>query len=475
MVKQINIGNNLKILFCNPPWFEDGLQGKRYGVRAGSRWSHTSTLPHGYKPMPVFMMYAAANARKEGFDVTFRDSVCIREPELEFFQYLEKEKFDVVIVETQTPSYKQDMAICAEIGKFSKVIVCGPNMSYQPIADETLALPFVHSVLQFEYDKNVVTALKSMEPKIFGSEFLTVDEMNTNPGPLIEMAPELLARYIDTIPFPRPLRDGKSRWTDALTGFRRGINLQYFSSRGCARKCIYCVWPSTFVSDDPRGENKRSVRMHSKEWLVNSLTDVLTRYPHINSIYLDDDITNHNKSHSMKLCEVFRELAVRFPERTCNGKFVWSMMAFSTTIKKEVWAELYDSGMYGAKVGFESGSQRVLDEIVNKNLNLEKASDMAEYLTGDLGILLHGTFSTGHPGETPEEVKQTMDFMKWFAALPNTTAQHSGSAPTEGTPLWYVAQGEKLAKYPGAIPDANFINESDGQKKIEQMREKGLL
>jgi len=32
-----------------------------------------------------------------------------------------------------------------------------------------------------------------------------------------------------------------------------------------------------------------------------------------------------------------------------------------------------------------------------------------------------------------------------------------------------------LEKYPDAIADENFINEPDGQKKIEQMRAKGLI
>ena len=119
-----------------------------------------------------------------------------------------------------------------------------------------------------------------------------------------------------------------------------------------------------------------------------------------------------------------------------------------------------DSGCLGVKLGFESGSQYVVDKIVNKHLDLNYANDIVVYLKS-IGMSVHGTFTYGLPGETKENMLQTK---KFISEVPFTTIQESGTAEIEGTPL-YNLNKNNLKTYPGAKIDANYKRHIDGSKK----------
>jgi radical SAM superfamily enzyme YgiQ (UPF0313 family) len=187
------------------------------------------------------------------------------------------------------------------------------------------------------------------------------------------------------------------------------------------------------------------------------LADAIERY-NFRSIYDDSDTFNLVQKHTVEMCEVYR--ATGLP---------WSAMCRADTIDRETWQLMRDSGCFGVKIGFESGAQRVLDEIVNKRLDLEKAADTARFLRS-IGMQVHGTFTVGLPGERPEEAKQTVRFIEQlYASNALTSHQLSGTAEIEGTPLATLRERGHLDAYRGAVIDQNYVRSSDGQAKIEAM------
>ena len=59
----------------------------------------------GYLPYPFFMGYAASWAReRSGAEVHFRDSIALRESLPRYFRFLEEERFNLVFIESATPS-----------------------------------------------------------------------------------------------------------------------------------------------------------------------------------------------------------------------------------------------------------------------------------------------------------------------------------------------------------------------------------
>jgi radical SAM superfamily enzyme YgiQ (UPF0313 family) len=141
-------------------------------------------------------------------------------------------------------------------------------------------------------------------------------------------------------------------------------------------------------------------------------------------------------------------------------------MCRADTINRETWKLMRDSGCYGVKLGFESGNQQVVDNIVNKGLDLAAARETTIFLRS-LGMTVHGTFTYGLPGETREQMAETKAYI---ASLPLTSYQESGTAEIEGTPLHTLRAAGKLAKYAGAAMDANYRRDSDGWKKIEAIK-----
>ena len=83
-----------------------------------------------------------------------------------------------------------------------------------------------------------------------------------------------------------------------------------------------------------------------------------------------------------------------------------------------------------------------------------------------IGLTVHGTFTSGLPGETKEQMAETLRFIQ---SLPFDTFQHSGTAEIEGTPLHTLREKGALASYAGARIDDNYNRHFDGNKKFQQM------
>jgi radical SAM superfamily enzyme YgiQ (UPF0313 family) len=237
----------------------------------------------------------------------------------------------------------------------------------------------------------------------------------------------------------------------------RGVEVpqaQVWSSRGCPYKCIFCVWPATMTGNDPDGTGKRTVRHYSAEYMEAFLTEIVGKCG-FRSIYFDDDTFNLGSRHVERMCAVMRRIGLP-----------WAAMCRADTSAMELWREMKESGCYGVKIGFESGSQVVIDTIVNKRLNLVQARAAVEEIKR-VGLTVHGTFTYGLPGETHEQMLETRRFAD---SLGLDTRQESGCAEIEGTPLHTLAQTGTLARYSGARTDsADYVRGTDGRVKYEQL------
>jgi hypothetical protein len=449
----------MKILFSNPPWWDWSGSALRYGIRAGSRWPFTAPAhcrpdeyqPGGYLPFPFFMGYAASYARRHAppqAQVFLRDSIALRESYLAYFQWLEMVAPDWIVIESATPSWAHDLAVIQQIDKIlpnARVIVVGTITTDPARLAEATSQPNVAACVKGEYEKGVVRAiLEGRQPPfeqalVVEHDLLTREEMNAAPFPLIPT-------------------DTATHYWDACPTGQRAPQLQVWSSRGCPYKCCFCAWPATMTGNDPDGTGRRSVRLYSPDYMSAFLTDAIARHGY-QSIYDDSDTFNLVQKHTVQMCEVYARTGLP-----------WSAMCRADTIDRDTWKLMRDSGCFGVKIGFESGSQRVVDQIVNKRLDLAAAADTARYLRS-LGMQVHGTFTVGLPGERPEEAQQTIRFIEQlYADGAITTHQLSGTAEIEGTPLATLRDRGHLAAYTGAVMDQHYTRDPDGQHKIEQMR-----
>jgi radical SAM superfamily enzyme YgiQ (UPF0313 family) len=426
------------IVFSNPPWWENNI----CGVRAGSRWPHTYTAQFNrpdnfqfgeYIPFPFFMGYATSYARKAGHKAELRDSIATRESYQSYFAWLKKTDPEFLVIETATPSWAHDQKVIQEIKRILpdiKIILTGTISAVSP--QEIIEKKGVFAVVKGEYEKGVLRAVE--KGGVIEAELLSQKEMNEAPFP--EYPIECWDHYCDHQPrgqkFP---------------------HAQVWASRGCPFKCIFCVWPAAMTGNDPDGKGKRTVRYYTPEYMENFLGYLIKRFP-FKSIYFDDDTFNLGNKHTLEMCEIMGKIGLP-----------WSAMCRADTIPIETWKIMKDSGCFGVKLGFESGSQYVVDHIVNKHLNLDEGAGVVRHLK-EIGMTVHGTFTVGLPGETAEQRQETIKFIK---SLPFDSYQLSGTAEIEGTPLATLRKEGHLEKYDGAKIDDSYILESDGHKKFKAL------
>ncbi len=332
--------------------------------------------------------------------VEFRDSIALRETYGSYYRHLKKVKYDFIFIETSQPSFKHDSEVIRQIHQIqpeAKIIICGPVVAEK--AAETLNSLPVTAAIKGEYEKGCVRVVNG-ETGIIDFDFLSQDEMNS-------------------APFPYYSKQYAHRYMDACPTGQLYPQAQVLSSRGCPFKCIFCSWPATMTSNDPDGKQKRTVRYYKEDYLESFLGELKEKYKY-KCIYFDDDTFNLGDKHVAEVCHVMRKI-----------QLPWSAMCRADTSSLSMWQEMRDSGCFGVKLGFESGCQDVIDNIVMKNLDLEKARE-AVLEIHKLGMSVHGTFSYGLPGETQEQMQQTYEYIR---SLPFDTYQESTIESQGGTPL----------------------------------------
>ncbi|MBL7131182.1 MAG: cobalamin-dependent protein [Candidatus Omnitrophica bacterium] len=207
---------------------------------------------------------------------------------------------------------------------------------------------------------------------------------------------------LDTLPFPayhlinlevyfslnRRFGDGRPAWH--YPGSERTVSV--ITSRGCPFKCIFCSIHSHMG---------RKWRSHSSDYVLKHLEFLKTRY-NVNHIHFEDDNLTLNSSRIERIVDEIAEKKHKITWDTPNG-----IRADSLTLP--VLKKIKESGCTYIILGVESANLRVLNEIIEKKLNLEKVTTVATWCKS-IGFDLHAFFVIGFPGEQISEMLDTLNF-----------------------------------------------------------------
>src|SRR5262249_17475037 len=109
-------------------------------------------------------------------------------------------------------------------------------------------------------------------------------------------------------------------------------------------------------------------------------------------------------------------------------------------VDRDVLEVLKDGGLRLFVVGYESGNEQILKNI-RKGVGIERARRFTRDCH-DLGILIHGTFILGLPGETKQTIEETMRFAREMSP---ETLQVSLASPYPGTGFYdFVVKNDFL-------------------------------
>jgi radical SAM superfamily enzyme YgiQ (UPF0313 family) len=145
-------------------------------------------------------------------------------------------------------------------------------------------------------------------------------------------------------------------------------------------------------------------------------------WPWVKEFFFDDDTFNLQKARTIELCQKLKPLGL-----------TWSCTSRVTT-DYETLKAMRDAGCRLLIVGYESGDAQIL-----KNIKKGATVERARQFTKDcrkLGLVIHGDFIVGLPGETRETVRNTIKFAK---ELDVETIQVSVAHAYPGTELFDYA------------------------------------
>ena len=143
----------------------------------------------------------------------------------------------------------------------------------------------------------------------------------------------------------------------------------------------------------------------------------------IREIFFDDDTLTDDHARVEELARALGPLGVTW---SCNAK---------ANVPRKTLEVMKANGLRLLLVGYESGNQKILHNI-KKGLLVDVARRFSKDCH-ELGIVVHGTFILGLPGETRETIQETLAFAK---EVNPRTLQVSLAAPYPGTFLYKQAK-----------------------------------
>jgi hopanoid biosynthesis associated radical SAM protein HpnJ len=389
----------LKTLFLQAPSFEgfDGGAGSRYQAKREIRsfW------------FPTWLAQPAALVPESRVLDAPADDLSV-ERCLEIAR-----AFDLVIIHTSTPSFHTDARFAALLKKEKPDIRIGlVGAKVMVDAEGSLcSAPAVDFVCreEFDYTCRDVAAGLPLEA-IVGLSFRSPS------GQIVHNPPRPILENMDELPFVAPVYKRDLKIENYFIGYLKHPYVSLYTGRGCRSKCTFCLWPQTVGGHRYRVRSVENV-LQEAAWIKKNL-------PHVKEIMFDDD-TFTDSAHLPRVEAIAKGLGKLGMTWSCNAK---------ANVPYATLKVMKENGLRLLLVGYESGDDGIL-----RNIKKGLRADIARRFTEDcrkLGIIIHGTFILGLPGETRETIEKTIQFA---TEINPHTIQVSLAAPYPGTSLYKQA------------------------------------
>ncbi|QKR99673.1 hopanoid biosynthesis associated radical SAM protein HpnJ [Sphingomonas sp. CL5.1] len=325
---------------------------------------------------------------------------------------------DLIVLHTSTPSFNQDVRTAELIrarNPRALIGLVGAKVAVEP--DKSLAASAaIDFVAREEYDFTLVEIAE-------GKPLAEVDGITWRApgGEFVRNRDRAMIEDMDVLPMVSPVYKRDLTIEKYFGGYLRHPYVSFYTGRGCKSRCTFCLWPQTISG--------HRYRFRSILKVIEEVQYILKELPQTREIFFDDDTLTDNHDRVEELAKALGELGFGKPgfpvSWSCNAK---------ANVPRKTLEVLKANGLRLLLVGYESGNQQILHNI-KKGLRV----DVARQFTKDcheLGIVIHGTFILGLPGETLETIEETI---RYAIEINPHTIQVSLAAPYPGTFLYNQA------------------------------------
>lgn len=344
---------------------------------------------------PVVPACAATLLKKDGFNVIWKDCIAENLKIEDFFNFIDKESPDVIVIETKTPVVKQHWKIIGEIKKRNnniKTVLCGDHVTALPW--ESMQNSQVDFVLTGgDYDFLLLNLCQVLRDNRYQESFQEGIYYRKD-GEIRNSGVFVLNHKLDELPFiDRELTQWKL-YAFKNGNFKNTPGTYIMSGRDCWwGKCKFCSWPTLYPEFRVRTVNN----------VLNEISELVEKYG-VKEI-MDDTGTFPVGKWLSDFCE-------GMIERKLNKKVTIDCnMRFGVLSQKE-YSLMKKAGFRLVLFGLESANQNTLDRI-NKNL---KVNDIAKSckMARRVGLYPHITIMFGYPWESYQEALNTLKLGRWL-------------------------------------------------------------
>ena len=382
----------MRTLFLNPPSYEDfdGGAGARYQAKR-EVWSFWYPTWLSY---PAGMLPGARLLDAPPLHLSVEDVVRIARD------------YDHVVLHTSTPSFRADVRTAEAIKQAKPETVIGfvgGHVTARP--EESLrSAPVIDYIARKEFDLAVVAVAEGRRLEdIPGVSFLRDGTYVHNPEP-----PPLTTEQLDALPFSSEVYARDLDYRKYNSPYCQYPYVSLYTGRGCPARCTFCLWPQVTTG--------HSYRTRSVGNVLEECAQLKRLFPEMKELFFDDDTFTADPARAVAIARGLGKLGI-----------TWSTNS-RANVDRETLRILKDNGLRLFVVGYESGNEQILKNI-RKGVSAERARRFTRDCH-DLGILIHGTFILGLPGETRETIEETIRFAQ---EMQPETLQVSLASPYPGT------------------------------------------
>jgi len=391
----------------------------RVNERVGAHPFLQETNVSGIYP-PLGLAYLAGAARRAGFGATILEAHAHNLSPAAVLREIVHTRPDLVGLSANTFSWplvaRLARNIRAELPRVP-IVIGGPQLSLYP--RECMEEQSIDVAVLGEGDETVVELLERLARG---------DELAGTPGTLVRVGDDIVqgpdrppVNDLDSLALPAidlfPLDEYRSM--TIATPF-----VTIVTSRGCPYRCRYCS--QVYVGGH--------YREHGAERVTEEMIRAVERFGAREIIFFDETFTI-NRARVLDVCSAIaaRDLGVH-----------WHIRTRGDLLDEEMLLALREAGCASIHIGIEAGTARIRS-LMNKQFDMDKTAATLERAR-KLRIETRGYFMIGYPGETPEEIEETI---RLSLDLPLDWASYTITQPAPGTDIYRdaVASGHISGDY----------------------------
>lgn len=367
--------------------------------------------------MPLGIAYLASVLISRGIATDLLDAAAEGITQQDVLQRIRRGKYDLLGITSTSVSFHRAIEIAGmtktALGESFPVILGGAHVSAVPreaMEEKVFDVGVLGEAEETFCELAETLAAKGDLSRVRGICYREGDWLRfTQPRPLIQ--------DLDSIPFPARHLLKKDLYSSLPTDVRRMPKFSILANRGCPFQCIFC---------DSAVVGKR-YRSPSPRYLVDEMEMLKKDFGAREIFFVGTTFT------------VSRERTEAFIDELERRRLdlLWTCSTRVDVVDRPLLERMKKAGCWAIRFGVESGSQEVLD-FIKKGITKEQVQDAVEACR-DVGIHTKAFFMVGHLIDTPDTIRESIEFAKSLP-LTDLTVQIN-------TPLPNTEQFREAARY----------------------------